>query len=379
MTRWATPAMAADVLAGDAMAGDVLASDILASDALASDALASDALAADAITADLRAVGPDDALRSDAEPELRLAAFLYEQLFDHPATLVMSAPGALTIFGLPGDRHALAIPVRWGASVAAARRDDGMICLRSGSHAGKELTRPIDAVDDPPTWAARPLAVVASVRRAGDRMGGMSLLVGTVLPDGIGMQSDIALTTVVASALARLFGTGLSLEQRAGLGDVPAQLASLSCPAATAVLVDTRSMTVEQVPFDLVGAGLRLMMIDLGVEVGGVPTGAPDLARAAAEELRSGNAAGLGDLLDRTIDLAADPDGAGAVVAGAARAAGALGLGTLGGGCLAALVPVSRLSEVRSAVSAAWPGDRAPKFLTAVSSRGGRPLAVSRD
>lgn len=320
----------------------------------------------------------DDYLRSDAAAEIRLSAFLHEQAFGSRATLVTAAPGALTLFGRPGDRFALAMPVKWGATVAAARRDDDIVELRSGSQAGTEIAVPLSGLDGPdgedlPGWAARPLAVVSSLTAAGHPLGGMSLLVGTALPEGAGMQSHVGLTTVVATALAALFGAELSREQRSGLGDLPAQLASLSCPDGMAMLVDTGRMSAELVPFDLLGAGLRLMLIDLGGTVGAVPSaGAADLAPAAVEELRRGILDGMGPMFGRAGDLADEP--VAAAMADAACGAGALGAGTLPGGCLMALVPVSRLSQVRSSVTATWPGSRGPKFLTAVSSRGGRAL-----
>ena len=139
----------------------------------------------------------DLAFRSDADPELRLTAFLYEQVFGHKATLMTFGAGGLTLFGRLEDRFALAMPVKWGATVAAATRSDGMIELRSGSQAGKELVRPVDSLDDLPDWAACPLAVVSAARAAGHPLGGMSLLVGTALPEGAGMQAEIALTAVV--------------------------------------------------------------------------------------------------------------------------------------------------------------------------------------
>ena len=314
--------------------------------------------------------------QSDAEPELRLTAYLYEQVFGHKATLVTSAPGALTLFGRPDDRFALAMPLKWGATVAAAPRDDDMVDLRSGSQAGKELTRPLGALDDLPPWAERPLAVVRSVAGAGHALGGMSLLVGTALPEGAGMQSDVGLTSVVASALTSLFGVDLTREQGAELGDLPAQLASSTCPDDTAVLVDTWRMTTELVPLDLVGTGLRLMIIDLGEIVGSEPSAeGAGMALAAVEQLRRGDVAALGRLFGEATSLAGDE--VALAVADAACAAGALGAGTLPGGCLMALVPVERLSPVRAAATAAWPGERVPKFLTAVSSRGGRALVSS--
>ncbi|MEA2828540.1 MAG: galactokinase [Actinomycetota bacterium] len=314
--------------------------------------------------------------QSDAEPELRLTAYLYEQVFGHKATLVTSAPGALTLFGRAGDRFALAIPLKWGATVAAAPRDDDLVDLRSGSQAGKELTRPLDALDDLPRWAERPLAVVRSVAHAGHTLGGMSLLVGTALPEGAGMQSDVGLTSVVAAALTGLFGVDLTREQRAALGDLPAQLASSTCPDDTAVLVDTWRMTTELVPLDLVGAEMRLMIIDLGEIVARQPSAdGSDLALAAVELLRRGDVAALGTLFGQATSPAGDD--AATAVADAACAAGALGAGTLPGGCLMALVPVDRLSAARAAATAAWPGERVPKFLTAVASRGGRALVSS--
>ena len=67
------------------------------------------------------------------------------------------------------------------------------------------------------------------------------------------MQADVALTSLTASVLGRLFGAELTLAERAPLGDVAAQLASRTCPDGTAALVDTWTMTAEVVPFDLVG------------------------------------------------------------------------------------------------------------------------------
>ena len=129
-------------------------------------------------------------------------------------------------------------------------------------------------------------------------------------------------------------------------------------------------MTAELVPFDLVAAGLRLMIIDLGdPPAAGPPSGDRDrdLALAAADELRTGDPSGLGAWLGRGRALG-DDEGR---VAEAAFGAGALGAGTLPGGCLMALVPVARLSPVRTAVTTAWPGSACPS-----SSPPSRPAAA---
>ena len=47
-------------------------------------------------------------------------------------------------------------------------------------------------------------------------------------------------------------------------------------------------MTADLVPFDLVAADLRLMIIDLGESVASQPAGISDLAVIAADELRRG-------------------------------------------------------------------------------------------
>ena len=118
-----------------------------------------------------------------------------------------------------------------------------------------------------------------------------------------------------------------------------------------------------------------MMIIDLGRTVASQPSGVSELAVTAADELRRGSVAGLGPLFTGATSSAGDA--AAQAVADAACAAGALGAGTLPGGCLMAVVPVDRLSPVRAAATAAWPGARVPKFLTAVSSRGGRALRDS--
>ena len=80
-----------------------------------------------------------------------------------------------------------------------------------------------------------------------------------------------------------------------------------------AFLVDTRHMTFEEVPFDLIGAGLRLMIIDLGETVGAVArpgaavSAGADLALAAVAVLRSGNLASLGPLFEHATDLGGCP------------------------------------------------------------------------
>jgi galactokinase len=117
--------------------------------------------------------------------------------------------------------------------------------------------------------------VVAGLR---DRLsGGVSVLVDSDVPLGAGLSSSAALTCAVALALRDLVAPELSgpdlveLARHAENDFVGAptgildQSASVLCTAGHALFLDTRDRTSEQVPLDLAGAGLALLVVDSGV------------------------------------------------------------------------------------------------------------------
>ncbi|MFI0405170.1 galactokinase [Actinomadura sp. 3N508] len=194
---------------------------------------------------------------------------------------VWYAPGRVNLIGEHTDYNGglvlpFALPL--GVSVAAARRDDGVLEVRS-HQARAGVTAPIDGgtvVSEgwpaERAWAAYPVGVARVLREHG--VGGASLLIDSDLPQGAGLSSSAALECATALALCELYGIRIDrpelarLAQRAeneqvgmpcGLMD---QSASLLCKAGHALMLDCRSGLSGQVPFDPAASGLALLVVD---------------------------------------------------------------------------------------------------------------------
>ncbi|HEX8766953.1 MAG TPA: galactokinase, partial [Jatrophihabitans sp.] len=192
-----------------------------------------------------------------------------------------SAPGRLNLIGEHVDYAdglclPLALPQR--TVVAAATRDDGQLRLRSLLGDAQAWDGALNEVGPghPPGWAAYPAGVIWAL---GQPVGGLDLLVGESVPPGAGLASSAALECAVALAVDALAGLGLA-GTSAGRVTLAAacrhaeneivgaptggmdQIASLCCIAGQAMLLDCRDQTMRQVPLDLVGAGLALLLID---------------------------------------------------------------------------------------------------------------------
>ncbi|HEU0088285.1 MAG TPA: galactokinase [Pseudonocardiaceae bacterium] len=195
-----------------------------------------------------------------------------------------SAPGRVNLIGEHVDyAGGLCLPVALPrcTEVAAAARDDGLLRLRSrlsGARSWEGLRHEVRP-GHPPGWAGYPAGVVWAL---GQPAGGLDLLVGESVPPGAGLASSAALECAVALAVDALCGLGLAGSDtgRAVLAaacrraeneivGVPAggmdQLASLCCLPGHALLLDCRDGTTQQVPLDLTGAGLALLVIDTRV------------------------------------------------------------------------------------------------------------------
>ncbi|MGI5206729.1 galactokinase [Spirillospora sp. CA-108201] len=194
---------------------------------------------------------------------------------------VWHAPGRVNLIGEHTDYNdgfVLPFALPRGVSVAAARRDDGVVEVRS-LQASTAVTAPVDggtvASEDWPAdreWAAYPVGVARVLREHGT--GGASLLIDSDLPQGAGLSSSAALECATALALCDLHGVEIDrpvlarLAQRAeneqvgmpcGLMD---QSASLLCAPGRALMLDCRSGLSSQVPFDPAASGMVLLVVD---------------------------------------------------------------------------------------------------------------------
>jgi galactokinase len=199
---------------------------------------------------------------------------------------VWHAPGRINVIGEHTDYNdgfVLPFALPLGVSVAAARRDDGVLDVRSLQAADAGVTVPLDGTGpgevarwaEREKWAAYPFGVASLLRERG--AGGASLLIDSDLPQGAGLSSSAALECATALALCELYGLDdlaadrpalARLAQRAehdyagmpcGIMD---QSASLLCTAGHALMLDCRTGLSSQVPLDLPGKDLTLLVVN---------------------------------------------------------------------------------------------------------------------
>ncbi|MFI2611775.1 galactokinase [Kitasatospora sp. NPDC018619] len=220
----------------------------------------------------------------------------FAQLYGRPSEGEWAAPGRVNLIGEHTDYNlGFVLPIALPQTVRAraARRADGL--LRLWSAQGRELVelRVEDlAPGSVPGWAGYPAGVVWALREAGHPVGGADLRLDSDVPSGAGLSSSAALECAVATAYNDLYGLGLPaadlavLAQRAenAFVGVPCgimdQMASMCCRPGAALFLDSRDLATRQVPVDLAGAGLALLVLDTRVK--------HDLGDGAYAALRAG-------------------------------------------------------------------------------------------
>jgi galactokinase len=195
---------------------------------------------------------------------------------------VWSSPGRVNLIGEHTDYNdgfALPFAIESRAYVAARRRDDGVLRMRSVQLPDGDMTVPVDDLHPgtPKGWGAYVAGVVWAARQTGHPVGGMDVLVDGRVPLGSGLSSSHALECAVAAAATDLHGVEvthndlarLSLAAENDFVGAPTgmmdQLASLRCTAGHAIFLDNRTLDVEQVPLDVDVAGLALVVLDTRV------------------------------------------------------------------------------------------------------------------
>jgi len=259
----------------------------------------------------------------------------FEEQFGTAAEGVWAAPGRVNVIGEHTDYNGgfvLPIALSHTTRAAVARRDDGRLALASRQGDGGVVG--LDLADlapgRPEGWAGYPAGVVAGLR---DRLpGGVSVLVDSDVPVGAGLSSSAALTCSVALALRDLVAPELrgpdlvELARRAENDFVGAptgildQSASVLCTAGHALFLDTRDRSSEQVPLDLAGAGLALLVVDSGVTHEHAGGGYGDRRRECEEAARRLGVAFLREVEDGDrLDVLADGTEEGDVLVRRAR------------------------------------------------------------
>jgi galactokinase len=193
---------------------------------------------------------------------------------------VFSAPGRVNLIGEHTDHnegHVLPFAIDRRCRVAAARRADDVVTVRSAQEPDDTVTTTLDALASARGWSAYVLGTLWALREAGLPGAGWDLVVAGDVPLGAGLSSSAALECAVALAVDELSGAGLDRHALARAGrraendvvgapvGIMDQAASLLCREGSALLLDCRTLAAEHVALGLEGAGLEMLVVDTRV------------------------------------------------------------------------------------------------------------------
>ncbi|MFH9608125.1 galactokinase [Streptomyces sp. NPDC017448] len=232
------------------------------------------------MTATATAAAPSDAA---GEPSGTDPAAAFAELYGREPEGIWAAPGRVNLIGEYTDFNGgfvMPFALPHTARAAVSRRDDGVLRLYSSDVPGGVVSLRVDelAPHSGHGWAAYPAGVLWALRAAGHPVTGADIAVTSTVPTGAGLSSSAALETVTALALNDLFELGLSPAEIAVAGrraendfvGVPCgimdQMASACCAEGHALHLDTRDLSLRQVPFDPAARGLTLLVVDTRVK-----------------------------------------------------------------------------------------------------------------
>lgn len=203
---------------------------------------------------------------SESEEAARRA---YRQQFDGSPSVVASAPGRVNLIGEHTDYNdgfVLPMAINRRTVAAVGRGDGGFYSVQYGERRGPQ--------GPDGSWADYPRGVAQVLGATGTVQG---VFCGNV-PQGAGLSSSAAIEASAALALSTLLDLPYDRPHLARLcqqadheyvgvqSGIMDQFASLLCEEGHALLLDCRTLQYEQVPLDLAGAGLALIVCDTQVE-----------------------------------------------------------------------------------------------------------------
>jgi len=202
----------------------------------------------------------------------------FHELFGSDPNIIATAPGRVNLIGEHVDfldGFVLPFAISDVTTVAIAKNSSGKI--RTASIQKKGAISTIESTQLKPksgeAWTHYPVGVIWALGIDS----GLDILIDGHVPLGAGLSSSAALECAVATAINELFNLGLALPelsraaQRAenvyvgmpcGIMD---QSVSLMATEGNALLLDTRDLSTEQIPFDIAPLGLELLVIDTQV------------------------------------------------------------------------------------------------------------------
>jgi galactokinase len=189
------------------------------------------------------------------------------------------SPGRVNLIGEHTDYNdgfVLPLALTSGTRVDAARRDDRVLRVASLQRRDEPIDIALDGLAPGlvPGWAAYVAGTAWALAERGIGVPGADLLVDGTVPRGAGLSSSASLECATAGALLALAGTDLPLRDVALLAQhaendfvgmpcgVMDQFTSTHARAGHLLLLDTRSLEVRHIPFDLASVGLGLLVVD---------------------------------------------------------------------------------------------------------------------
>ena len=202
----------------------------------------------------------------------------FQEVFGTRPDIIASAPGRVNLIGEHVDfldGFVLPFAISDTTTVAIAKNSSNKI--RCASIQKKGAVSTIDCANIAPksgeAWTRYPIGVLWSLGIDT----GLDILVDGQVPLGAGLSSSAALECAVATAINELFNLGLTLPELARAAQraeniyvgmpcgIMDQSVSLMATEGNALLLDTRDLSIEQIPFNIAPLGLELLVIDTQV------------------------------------------------------------------------------------------------------------------